>query len=287
MGFDGIWNDDFHHSAIIAAGGKREGYYRNFEGSAEELVAVTQGTLREPGAIPPTHLVTFLQNHDQIAHSARGLRLHALTSPGRWRALTAYLLLTPETPLLFMGQEFAASSPFLFFADHEPRLAALVRRGRAEYLAQFASIADPAAQALLDDPGSPETFARCRLDPGEAARHFSTVALHRDLLALRRSDTAFSGQQTPRGHALGPTALALRFASQSASDRLLLLNLGHDLPIAEQGNELTKPGPKRAWKLIWSSEDPRYGGGGTSAAAREARLIPAESALVLALEQRP
>ena len=166
MGLDGIWQDDFHHVAIVAAGGKREGYYRAFKGSAEELVAVTQGPLRDPGGIEPAQLVTFLQNHDQIAHSARGLRLHALTSPGRWRALSAFLLLSPGTPLLFMGQEFAASSPFLFFADHEPALAALVRRGRAAYLAQFESVADPAMQALLDDPVLPTPLRAAGSIPG-------------------------------------------------------------------------------------------------------------------------
>ncbi len=287
LGLDGIWHDDLHHAAIVAAGGKREGYYRTFEGSATELVAVTRGTLRDPGELDPPHLVTCLQNHDQIAHSARGLRLHALTSPGRWRALSAYLLLTPGTPLLFMGQEFAASSPFLFFADHEPKLAALVRRGRAEYLAQFESIADPAMQALLDDPGSPDTFARCRLDPSEVAQHPEAVALHRDLLMLRRHDAAFSRQKAPRGRVFNQSALALRFAAVDNLDRLLLLNLGHDLPIAEDADPLLAAPPDAAWTLIWSSEDPRYGGGGTSAAARQRRLIPAESAIVLALERHP
>jgi maltooligosyltrehalose trehalohydrolase len=286
MGLDGIWQDDFHHAAVVAVGVKREGYYRDFEGSAAELVALTRGTLRDPGAIDPTRLITFLQNHDQIAHSARGLRLHAITSPGRWRALTAYLLLAPGTPLLFMGQEFAASSPFLFFADHEPKLAALVRRGRAEYLAQFASIADPAMQALLDDPGSPDTFARCRLDPGEATQHSEAVALHHDLLALRKTDPAFSRQRAPRGRTFGPAALGLRFSGADDLDRLLLLNLGHDVRIGEEADELIAPFPGTVWTLLWSSEAPRYGGGGTSAAARERRVIPAESLLVLALERR-
>ena len=243
MGLDGIWQDDFHHVAIVAAGGKREGYYRAFQGSAEELVAVTQGPLRDPGGIEPAQLVTFLQNHDQIAHSARGFELHAADQPGALAALSAFLLLSPGTPLLFMGQEFAASSPFLFFADHEPALAALVRRGRAgRCIAQFESVADPAMQALLDDPGSPDTFARCRLDPGERARHPEAMALHSDLLQLRRCDTAFSAQQAPRGHPAGALALALRFVREDGLDRLLLLNLGHDQSLADQDDDvLTAP----------------------------------------------
>jgi len=236
--------------------------------------------------LEPPRLVAFLQNHDQIAHSARGLRLHALTSPGRWRALTGFLLLGPSTPLLFMGQEFAASSPFLFFADHEPGLAALVRRGRADFLAQFESIADPAMRALLADPGSQDTFARSRLEPSERARHGEALTLHRDLLRLRREDAAFSRQQTPSGRPLSALALALRFAGEDGLDRLVLVNLGHDVALGDEPDPLLAPPAGSAWSLLWSSEDPRYGGGGTPAAAREGRLIPAESAMVLAAERR-
>jgi maltooligosyltrehalose trehalohydrolase len=286
LGLDGIWNDDFHHAARVAATGRREGYYRRYLGSADELVSVTRGTLGAPNTLECARLVTFLQNHDQIAHSARGLRLDALTSPGRWRALTAFLLLSPGTPLLFMGQEFAASSPFLFFADHEPRLADLVRQGRAEHLAQFESVADPAVQALLPDPASPRTFERSRLDPGERARRPDAVALHRDLLALRRTDAAFAAQRAPEGRSLGGAALVLRFARDDGLDRLLLLNLGADLVLEHGGDGLLAPPSGTLWDLRWSSDDPRYGGSGTPAAAREGRLIPSESALVLAATRR-
>ena len=89
--------------------------------------------------IPPRRLVCFLENHDQVANSATGARLHELTSRGKLRALTALLLLQPQTPMLFQGQEFGARSPFLYFADHKPELAKLVRDGRLEFLAQFPS----------------------------------------------------------------------------------------------------------------------------------------------------
>ena len=282
MGLDGIWNDDFHHAARVAATGRREGYYRRYLGTADELVAATRGPLAAPDALKPAQLVTFLQNHDQIAHSARGLRLQALTSPGRWRALSGLLLLSPGTPLLFMGQEFAASSPFLFFADHEAELAELVRQGRAKHLAQFESAADPAVQALLPDPGSPATFTRSRIDPAERSRNSQAVALHRDLLALRRTEPAFAAQQAPAGRSLGPAALVLRFGRADGLDRLFLLNLGSDLPLDRDAEPLLAPPDGEAWTLAWSSEDPRYGGGGTPASAREGSLIPAESALVLA-----
>ncbi len=155
-GIDGLWNDDFHHACRVAATGNREGYYSDYAGSPQELISAIrlghlyqgqwnarQGKPRgsQSRNIAAPHFVHFLQNHDQVANSARGLRTHALTTPGRQRALTALLLLGPQTPMLFMGQEFAASNPFLYFADHEPELAKLVCQGRCTFMSQFPSFA--------------------------------------------------------------------------------------------------------------------------------------------------
>ena len=178
-GLDALWNDDFHHSARVALTGSREAYYSDYRGSAQELLsAVKHGylfqgqwyswqkkTRGEPALdLPPAAFVGFTENHDQVSNSARGLRLHQLTSPGRYRAMTTLLLLGPWTPMLFQGQEFAASSPFAFFADHNPDLAKLVRRGRQEFLAQFPSITEETAQALVTAPDDPRTFEHCQLD---------------------------------------------------------------------------------------------------------------------------
>src|SRR5690606_37332303 len=142
---DAIWNDDFHHSATVALTGRAGAYYTDYRGGPQEFVsAAKHGFLYQgqhyrwhgrPRGTPtlglPAHaFVAYLQNHDQIANSATAARGHALSSPARWRAMTALLLLGPWTPLLFMGQEFAASSPFCYFADHEPELARLVQKGR-------------------------------------------------------------------------------------------------------------------------------------------------------------
>jgi maltooligosyltrehalose trehalohydrolase len=148
--------------------------------------------------LPPTVFVTFLANHDQVANSARGERVHRLTSPGRFRALTAFLLLAPGTPMPFQGQEFNSSAPFLYFADHGGDLGRKVREGRAEFLAQFPSIATPEMMAMLPDPTDAHTFERCKLDAGERQTHHVVYKLHRDLLWLRRRDVAFSAQ-TVRG----------------------------------------------------------------------------------------
>ncbi len=127
--------------------------------------------------------------------------------------MTALLLLVPSTPMLFMGQEFAASAPFHYFADHGPELAGKVRRGRAEFLAQFRSIATRETRSKLPDPAAPATFERCKLDHAERERHREVYELHRDLLRLRREDAVFNAQE-PRaldGAVLGPEAFVLRY----------------------------------------------------------------------------
>jgi maltooligosyltrehalose trehalohydrolase len=169
--------------------------------------------------------------------------------------------------MLFQGQEFAASSPFLFFADLPPELAKLTRAGRAEFLAQFPSLAGAEAQAALPDPASRLTFERSRLDLAERERHGAAYALHLDLLRLRRQDPVFrtQGAGGVDGAVLGPEALALRFfdPDPGARDRLLCLNLGRDLALPAVAEPLLAPPEGARWTLVWSSEAPRYGGGGT------------------------
>jgi maltooligosyltrehalose trehalohydrolase len=267
-----VWNDDFHHSARVALTGRREGYYRDYRGSAGEFVALArrgflfQGQRRGRGTpafdLPGRRFVVYLQNHDQIAHSATGQRGHLLAAPGVWRALTAYLLLSPGIPLLFQGQEFAASTPFLYFADHPGELGRMVAAGRRKFLAQFASIAAPQMQARLDDPGDPETFRRCVLDHGERKCHHEAVALHRDLLALRRVDAVFGGDYRIDAATLGDDLWVLRYFGEAGGDRVVIVNLGIDRCFDEVPEPLLAPPDGSGWCLLWSSEDPRYGGTG-------------------------
>src|SRR5437762_10726373 len=168
--------------------------------------------------------------------------------------------------MLFQGQEFSASAPFLFFVDFDPELADAVRKGRAEFLTQFPSVADFESRAALDDPSDPRTFARCRLDLRERETHAAAYALHIDLLRLRRDDTAFSLQRRNGvdGAVLGPSALALRvFTPDHADDRVVIVNLGADISRGSFAEPLLAPPAGTDWALRWSSEDPTYGGGGT------------------------
>jgi maltooligosyltrehalose trehalohydrolase len=277
-GIDAVWNDDFHHSAMVAATGHNEAYYTDYLGTPQELISALKWGYLYQGqrykwqkkrrgtsslGLPALTFVTFVQNHDQIANSATGERLHALTSPGKFRALTALLLLAPGTPMLFQGQEFAASTPFLFFADHQPQLAEAVRKGRAEFLAQFPSIATHAMQERLADPAARETFERCKLDFSERQRNAEAYALHQDLLRLRREDAVLSNARVD-GAVLGAAAFALRYFAHDGLDRLLLVNLGRDLALDVAPEPLLAPPQDCAWSLRWSSEDPAYGGKGTS-----------------------
>jgi len=278
FGLDALWNDDWHHSAIVAATGRDEAYYADYRGSAAEFVAAAKYGFLYQGQwyqwqkqrrgvpaldLPPTRFVHYLQNHDQVANSFRGERLHDLTSPSALRTLTALLLLGPQTPLLFQGQEFAASSPFLYFADHTQELMKLVREGRAKFLTQFQSLVAPEIQALFPDPGSVETFSRSKLDHGEREKHADILSLHRDLLALRREDPVLggSGEIDIDGAVLDPDAFVLRM-TRGNDVRLLAVNLGAPLHLSRMPEPLLAPPRDKVWHVHWSSEDPAYGGHG-------------------------
>jgi maltooligosyltrehalose trehalohydrolase len=296
---DALWNDDFHHSARVALTGRSEAYYTDYRGTPQEFVsAAKRGFLyqgqyyvwqKQPRGTPTTgfdasRFVTFLQNHDQVANSTRGQRLHELTTPGRYRAATALLLLLPQTPMLFQGQEFAASSPFLYFADNAPENAEVVRNGRREFLEQFGSI-KAGGHVWLADPASRETFDRSKLDLSERETHAEAVALHRDLLRLRREDPVFGSPRaaTCDGAVLADEAFVLRYFGDAGDHRLVIVNFGRNFVLAPLPEPLLAPPSGREWKLIWSSEEPRYGGDGTPPAdAMEDWHMPAHATLVFA-----
>ena len=299
FGIDGLWNDDFHHSARVAATGRRDAYYTDYAGTPQEMVAAIKWGYLYQGQryawqkkrrgrptfdLAPATFVTYLQNHDQVANSAHGLRLHALTSPGRLRALTALLLLGPGTPMLFQGQEFAASAPFLFFADHRGALGRAVRKGRAQFLAQFPGIATAELQACLADPGDPATFERCKLRLAEREEHREAYQLCTDLLRLRRDDGVLGTrpQRHVDGAVLAADAFLLRYFGGDGDDRLLLVNLGRDLLLSEAPEPLLAPPDDRSWRLVWSSEDGRYGGCGIGDVEGDhGWRLPGEAAVVL------
>ncbi|HEY1484434.1 MAG TPA: alpha-amylase family glycosyl hydrolase, partial [Candidatus Acidoferrum sp.] len=294
---DAMWNDDFHHTAMVAATGSREAYFTDYLGSPQEFISslkygfLFQGQWyswqKQRRGTPtfgtkPAAMVAFLQNHDQVANSARGFRIHQIAGFGRFKALTAVSLLGPATPMLFQGQEFGASAPFLFFADHKPEISEKVRIGRTEFLSQWRSLATK--QLKRDDPCARTTFEKCKLDFSERESHPEIYALHQDLLALRKSEPLFSNQDHRLdGTVLGPESFAVRFFSEDfTDDRLLVVNLGVEVHLSPSPMPLLAPPESSQWTILWSSEDPRYGGNGTPPLDSELNwVLPAHSAVVL------
>jgi maltooligosyltrehalose trehalohydrolase len=278
-GLDALWNDDFHHSAVVALTGHNEAYYSDYRGNARELVSAAkwgflyQGQYyrwqRQRRGTPTLGLksnvfINYLENHDQVANLGMGHRLHQLSHPGTYRAMTALLLLSPQTPLLFQGQEFAATAPFVFFADHTRELNRMVKKGRLEFLSQFPSLANPNMQSRIPDPTDEKVFQSCRLDLSERESHRQAYELHRDLLKLRRDKLIFDQRhpQSVDGATLDDETFILRFFCDRNKDYLLFVNLGADKHLTPLPEPLLAPPLGHEWRVIWSSEDPRYGGGG-------------------------
>jgi malto-oligosyltrehalose trehalohydrolase len=203
------WNDDLHHAAHVIVTGERDGYYADYadaplrqfgralaEGFAFQggPSAYRGGEARgEPCAhLPPAAFVDFLQTHDQIGNRAFGERIAQLAQPAPLRAVLACVLLAPAVPLLFMGEEFAASAPFLYFCDFHGELARAVTQGRRAEFARFQRFADPQLREGIPDPNHAASFERSKLDWDERTRgeHARWLAFYRELLRLRREQLA-------------------------------------------------------------------------------------------------
>ena len=277
-GLDAVWADDLHHQLRVGLAGDRDGYYGDFSGSFDDLArTIRNGWFFEgqrsrhfggprgtdPTPAPPRSFVVCLQNHDQVGNRALGERLHHQVDLAPWRAASALLLLAPETPLLFMGQEWGATSPFLFFTDHDPALGSLVTEGRRKEFADFRAFADPAARARIPDPQAEETFRKSRLDWGERTRepHAGLLRLSRDLLRLRRQariGTLSRGEY--RVAVLPDRGVALLVdAAGEAGERLLVVACLRSAGDVDLGDlAATDLGSAPGWRLLLSTEDPAY-----------------------------
>ncbi len=241
-GLDGVWADDFHHKVRVALAGDREGYYRDYTGSMPNLArTLNQGWhftgqysnyLQEPRGtdptgIPPRRFVFCIQNHDQIGNRAVGERLHHQIELPAYRAATVLLLCAPATPLLFMGQEWAATTPFLYFTDHPAELGKLVTEGRRNEFRHFAAFADADARARIPDPQDEATFLDSRLDWDESTQepHASTLRLYQRLLALRRQEPALRDERFV-ACALTEHTLLLRQDADAGPSLLAVIQMG-------------------------------------------------------------
>jgi maltooligosyltrehalose trehalohydrolase len=297
---DGLWNDDFHHSAYVAMTGRHEAYYSDYRGRPQEFISAAKYGYLFQGqpywwqeaerGMPtfgahPAVFVCFIENHDQISNSAQGSRIRFETSPGRYRAMTALLLLGPWTPLLFQGQEFAATTPFVFFADvGDEKLRKAIGKGRFEFLSQFPSLAKPEVQRTLPVPTDRKNFERCKLNFAERAKYSQFYQLHQDLIRLRREDSRFQ-KQIPGGvdgAVLGEKSFLLRYFGEPNDERLLIVNLGPAQRLVPSPEPLLAPPYGFEWDVIWSSDDQRYGGPGVAKPfSDEEWSLPAEVSIAL------
>jgi maltooligosyltrehalose trehalohydrolase len=275
-GLDAVWADDFHHLVRVALAGDHDGYYMDYRGSAEDLArTLSEGWfysgqysayLGRPRGAPatdldPSRLIYCIQNHDQVGNRALGERLNHQIGLDAYRAAAALLLLGPYTPLLFMGQEWAATTPFLYFTDHHTELGRLVTEGRRAEFARFTAFSGK----QVPDPQALDTFLRSKLRWGErdGPPQAGVLSCYHDLLGLRRRLPALRerGRESFTVVALSDDALALRRAGSAPDQTLVLVvNLRGELRLDLRERAETAPPVGCSWTIALDTEDSRYGG---------------------------
>ncbi|HVJ41842.1 MAG TPA: malto-oligosyltrehalose trehalohydrolase [Dongiaceae bacterium] len=251
--FAAQWNDDIHHALHVLLTGETAGYYGDYALSPIDMLArclhegfayqgeisvhrggVSRGTPSKH--LSPDHFIFFLQNHDQIGNRAFGERLIDLTSTENLRVAIALQLLTPQIPLLFMGEEIGSRQPFLFFTSHNEALAEAVRQGRRKEFAQFPQFSAGNTLSKLPDPNAPETFERCRLS-AESTKAHAWRQFYRDLLAIRRETIVprLAGCRSLRAQVLSSDAILAEWLMGDGHILTIAFNFGgitvaHDCP---------------------------------------------------------
>ena len=237
--FDAQWTDDSHHCMHVLLTGEEEGYYDGFQDATNQLRRVLAEGFAYQGEVPPggtkgrgdlsaglptTSFVMFLQNHDQTGNRAMGERLSALAPPQAVRAATAMMLLTPFVPMLFMGEEFGSTTPFLFFTDFHDELADAVRDGRRNEFRGFSGFKDEVKRALIPDPNAPSTFAASAPEQTDPAR-FDWM---RQVIALRREHIVpvIPGCRSGGADVLGDRAVRAEWTLADGRRLMIALNLG-------------------------------------------------------------
>lgn len=290
-GFDAAWSDDFHHQVRVALTGRREAYFASYTGTAGDLADTLQHgwTYRgqsypfwenRPRGGPCRHLpaaafVVCIENHDQVGNRARGERLEHLVTPAQFRAASVLLCLSPYAPLLFMGQEWAASSPFLYFTDHEGAYGRQVSEGRRREFEKSGFY--PGENGGFPDPQEEAMFQRSKLNWNERKQgvHRGLLELYRRALKFRRIGIAggFTERSRWQVAAIGD-AVALRYQFESSCWLLLVSFVSGQAPV-QSSSELLRPPAGRPWVALLNSEATRFGGGGGRTPEPEAFTGPA------------
>jgi maltooligosyltrehalose trehalohydrolase len=277
-GIDAVWADGFHHQCRRLLAGDSEGYYGDYTGRTDDLATtIRQGWFytgqvsrylgerrgTDPRGISAARFVICIQNHDQIGNRALGERLNHEIDLAAYRAASVLLLMAPETPLLFMGQEWAASTPFLYFTDHHDELGKLVTAGRRAEFQSFSAFADAAARERIPSPQELSTYSSSCLAWNERLiePHASTLRLYRELLALRRREPALRGGMPFHVAAFDDATVGIQRAT-GGDTFLTVVRLKGAGTIDLVGRALTGQAdphdPVAPWELILTSEDAAF-----------------------------
>ncbi len=300
-GLNGLWADDFHHSVRVAITGERDAYLKDFTGSVEELAdtlangwhyrgQVSPNSGHERGtecAQLPAHAFCYcISNHDQVGNRAFGERLDITCGREAYRAASALLCLAPYVPLIFQGQEWAASTPFLYFTDHNAELGRLVTEGRRKEFAGFAAFSDPETVKCIPDPQAESTFNASKLNWDELGEgiHAQTLELYHEALRLRREEAAL-GQRRERDNvqtvALGEEAVSMIYTDPASGEMCMVV---FNLRGGSTGAMGIDEGPD--FELIFTSNDQRFGGSGVSAYDASDKTMRFERPELLVLRAR-
>ena len=299
-GLDGLWADDFHHSVRVALTGERESYLRDFTGETEELADTLANGWHYRGQLAPNHgqergtpcaqlpppaFCYCISNHDQVGNRAFGERLTASCSPEAYRAASALLCLVPYTPLIFQGQEWAASTPFLYFTDHNAELGRLVTEGRRKEFKGFAAFADEESIKRIPDPQAESTFHASKLNWAERGEglHAGTLALYKEALRLRREEPALRRRARAdwQAVALGGEAVAIVYTEPDAGEMCMVVL---SLTGGGSGEMGIDEGPD--FRLLFSSNETRFGGSGATAFNAGERTMRFERPELLVLKAK-
>jgi maltooligosyltrehalose trehalohydrolase len=276
-GCDAVWADDFHNVVRVQLTGENEGYLGYFQGTPEELLRTMRegwlftGQIQKDGIprgtpaadIEPPHFVYCISNHDQVGNQAFGDRLHQIISPQAYRAATALLLLSPYTPMLFMGQEWGCSSPFNYFTDHERQLGHNVTEGRRKEFEQFSAFSDPESRQKIPDPQAEETFYRSKLAWQDLANpeNVQLLRLYQDLIRFRRTKLAERRRGTWQVELVARFTIALRYYHGVGNAGVLaLIQLVPAQTIIHADSPVLRPRKPAGWHFAFSSNQPVYGG---------------------------
>ena len=278
--FDAVWADDFHHVVRVGQTGQREAYFQDFKGTLDELIetlrygwlyrgqysrAAEEHRGTECEHLPPSKFVHCISNHDQTGNRAFGERLSDSISSEAYRAISTLLCLTPYTPMLFMGQEWAASTPFLFFTDHNEQLGPVITEGRRREFAEFPEFTDRQALKRIPDPQSQETFLNSKLDWDEVptGEHVQVLALYSECFRLRRGAPEFRPQSrdTWDVERLVFDVGALRFGYEGTK-YLVLFDLAGGHSGRLRGESIARLPQGEHWELLLSSNAAHFGGSG-------------------------